>query len=55
MLVAYHMHLRGLAENGVGYVYDDNNKDLVGEDVRAKVEELKQAIIDKRIIVKAVR
>jgi basic membrane protein A len=42
-------HALGLKEGGVGYVYNDKNKDLIGEDVRARVEELKQKIISGEI------
>ncbi|MGP6086933.1 BMP family lipoprotein [Antarctobacter jejuensis] len=36
----------GLEESGVGYAMDDNNADLVTEDMIARVEEAKAAIID---------
>jgi basic membrane protein A len=39
----------GLKENGVGYVYDDNNKNLIPQAVRDRVEQLKQEIIAGRI------
>ena len=39
----------GLKENGVGYVYDDNNRNLIPLDVRNRVESLKQDIIEGRI------
>jgi basic membrane protein A len=39
----------GLAEEGVGYVYDANNQDLIPADVRARLEALKQDIIAGRI------
>jgi basic membrane lipoprotein Med (substrate-binding protein (PBP1-ABC) superfamily) len=29
----------------VGYVYDENNKDLIPDEVKKKVEELKRKII----------
>ncbi len=35
----------GLAEDGVGYVYDANNKALISDAVRARVEALKREII----------
>jgi basic membrane protein A and related proteins len=35
----------GLADDGVGYVYDDNNAKWLPEPVHAKVEELRRAII----------
>ncbi|MBI3791029.1 MAG: BMP family ABC transporter substrate-binding protein [Gemmatimonadetes bacterium] len=39
----------GLAENGVGYVYDANNKAQIPDAVRAKVEALKAEIIAGKI------
>ncbi|MFL5608738.1 MAG: BMP family protein [Gemmatimonadaceae bacterium] len=45
----------GLAENGVGYVYDANNAKLIPADVRAKLERLKQEIIAGRIKVPSTR
>jgi basic membrane protein A len=45
----------GLAENGVGYVYDANNEKLIPADVRARLESLKQDIIAGRIIVPSTR
>jgi len=39
----------GLREQGVGYVYDDNNKPLIPDAVRARVELLRQEIIAGRI------
>lgn len=39
----------GLAEDGVGYVYDDNNKARIPEDVVTKVNELRQKIISGEI------
>jgi basic membrane protein A len=45
----------GLAENGVGYVYDANNAKLIPPDVRAKLESLKQEIIAGRIKVPSTR
>lgn len=41
----------GLAEKGVDYVYDEHNRQLIPDDVRARVEKLRQAIIEKRIAV----
>ena len=43
----------GLAENGVGYVYDANNTDLIPEEVRRQVEEIREAIIAGTIEVPA--
>lgn len=39
----------GLKENGVGYVFDDNNRALIPPDVRARVEALRQEIIAGKI------
>ncbi len=39
------VHVFGLKEDGVGYVYDEDNKDLIPDEVRKKVEELKAKII----------
>ncbi|MBU4310880.1 BMP family ABC transporter substrate-binding protein, partial [bacterium] len=43
------VHIFGLKENGVGYVYDENNKNLIPDEVRKKVEELKAQIISGEI------
>ena len=45
----------GLAENGVGYVYDANNAKLIPADVRARLESLKQDIVSGRIVVPSTR
>jgi basic membrane protein A len=45
----------GLRENGVGYIYDEHNRNLIPDDVRARVEQLKQDIIDGRIKVPSTR
>lgn len=45
----------GLAENGVGYVYDDNNRALIPDAVRARLEELRAEIIAGRIKVPSTR
>jgi basic membrane protein A len=39
----------GLKENGVGYIYDEHNKAIIPDDVRARVEALRQEIIAGRI------
>ncbi|MWD26760.1 BMP family ABC transporter substrate-binding protein [Aquicoccus sp. SCR17] len=39
----------GLAENGVGYALDDNNKDLITDEMKSAAEEAKQKIIDGEI------
>ena len=41
----------GLAEDGVGYVFDKNNDKLIPPDVRARVELLKKDIIAGKIVV----
>src|SRR3954465_6569102 len=41
----------GLAQDGVAYIYDEHNKALIPDDVRAKVEGLKQQVISGRISV----
>ncbi len=41
----------GLAQDGVGYVYDADNAGLIPPDVKAKVDELKQEIIAGKILV----
>ena len=45
----------GLAEGGVGYVYDENNRALIPDDVHARVEQLEQDIIAGRIAVPTTR
>lgn len=45
----------GLAEGGVGYVYDANNRHLIPDAVRARVEQLKADIIAGRIQVPSTR
>jgi len=42
----------GLAENGVGYVYDQNNESLIPAAARARVEALRADIVAGRIRVK---
>jgi basic membrane protein A len=39
----------GLAQDGVGYVYDDRNQALIPDAVRARLEQLKAEIIAGRI------
>jgi len=41
----------GLAEQGVGYIYDRNNEKLIPPDVHARLEQLRQEIITGRIVV----
>jgi basic membrane protein A len=45
----------GLKEEGVGYVYDANNRALIPDSVRTKLEELREEIIGGRIRVSATR
>ena len=45
----------GLAENGVGYVHDANNRALIPDSVRARVEGLSDSIAAGRISVPAAR
>jgi basic membrane protein A len=45
----------GLAENGVGYIYDDNNRKLIPPDVRARLDALTADIIAGRIVVPSTR
>jgi basic membrane protein A len=45
----------GLKEGGVGYVYDDRNKNLIPDAVHERVEQLKQEIIAGRIKVPSTR
>ena len=49
------IHWYGLAENGVGYVYDANNEKLIPPAVRARLESLKQDIIAGKIVVPSTR
>jgi len=45
----------GLAEDGVGYVFDEHNRGLIPDSVHARVEGLKAAIIAGRITVPSTR
>ena len=45
----------GLPENGVGYVYDEHNRALIPDSVRARVERLRGDIIAGRIVVPSTR
>jgi basic membrane protein A and related proteins len=45
------VHVFGLAEDGVGYVYDEHNKALIPDSVIARVEGLKKEVIAGRIVV----
>ncbi len=41
----------GLAEEGVGYVYDENNRALISDEIRARLESLRDSIIAGHITV----
>ncbi len=43
------IHVYGLEIDGVGYAIDEYNKDLIPQDVIARVEEIKKQIIDGKI------
>ena len=43
------LHLFGVAEEGIGYIYDDNNRDLIPAAVIDKTEELREQIIEGAI------
>ena len=45
----------GLAEHGVGYVYDANNKALIPDSVRTRIEALGADIVAGRINVPSTR
>lgn len=45
----------GLAEGGVGYVYDEHNRALIPDNVHARIEQLRQEIIEGRIVVPSTR
>jgi basic membrane protein A and related proteins len=45
----------GLAEQGVGYVYDANNRALIPDDVRARLEQLREEIVSGRVSVPSTR
>ena len=45
------VHVFGLAEDGVGWVYDDRNRALVPDPVKAKVDSLRDEIVAGRITV----
>jgi basic membrane protein A and related proteins len=44
-------HVFGLKDGGVDYVYDDKNKALIPDDVRARVEALRAQIVSGAIVV----
>jgi basic membrane protein A len=45
----------GLAQNGVGYVYDEHNRALIPDSVRARLEQIKADIIAGKIRVPSTR
>ena len=45
----------GLAEHGVDYIYDEHNRSLIPDSVRARVEALRQDVIAGRIKVPSIR
>ena len=45
----------GLAENGVGYIYDAHNRDLIPDSVHARVEQLRRDIIAGKITIPSPR
>jgi basic membrane protein A len=45
----------GLAQNGVGYVYDEHNRALIPDSVRARVEQIKADIVAGKITVPSMR
>ncbi len=45
----------GLAEEGVGYIFDDNNRKLIPDSVRARLEDLRERIIAGKIVVPSSR
>ncbi|MCU0373246.1 MAG: BMP family ABC transporter substrate-binding protein [Ignavibacteria bacterium] len=42
----------GLKEKGVGYIFDDNNKNLIGRDIQKRIEEIRDKIISGEIKVR---
>jgi basic membrane protein A len=45
----------GLAQNGVGYVYDEHNKALIPDSVHARLEQIKSDIVAGKINVQSTR
>jgi basic membrane protein A len=45
----------GLAQNGVGYVYDEHNRALIPDSVRTRLERIKADIIAGKIVVPSTR
>ncbi len=41
----------GLKEGVIGYVYDDKNKHIIGEEVHERIEVLKEKIIQGELVV----
>jgi basic membrane protein A len=44
----------GLAQDGVGYVYDEHNKALIPDSIRARVEQIKAQVVAGKIVVPVV-
>lgn len=42
----------GLKENGVNYIYDDNNKILIPDNIHQKVEDIRKKIVNGEIVIK---
>jgi basic membrane protein A len=49
------IYVYGLAQNGVGYVYDEHNRALIPDSVRARVEQIRSDIIAGKIPVPSTR
>jgi basic membrane protein A len=49
------IYIYGLAENGVGYIYDERNRALIPDTVHARVEQLRDSIIAGHIPVPSAR
>ena len=45
----------GLAQDGVGYVYDEHNRAMIPDSIRSRVEQLKADIIAGKIHVPSTR
>ena len=41
----------GLKENGISYVYDDNNRNLISDELHNKIEQIKKDIIEGKITI----
>jgi basic membrane protein A len=49
------VYVFGLSQGGVGYVYDEHNRTLIPDSVRARVEQLRADIIAGKITVPSTR